>query len=371
MNKPAQALQLIPETLEIQPDLSERIRQPQACPSDDAIGADMLESLLRQRFDKPVDFPPVYQAVIPGDQVVIAVAPQTTCGFPIAMAAARLLVEQGMNATDITLAMAREDRSDHGDALEDMTVIVFDPDDSTQRAYLMAGADGQPVYISRLLFDADVVIPVGSFFGAIPRDTICPAFCDRETRNWLSGLAGEMADATVNMINEQLGSFWQINVIDAPGARPVDLLVGSRRQVLLENLQRAGEHWRIGVPGECQLAMVTLESDADQSWENAAAALLTADRMANRDGDIALITRITDRPPGDWGESALIRELLGRRHVYLYSLAGRTSVESCGFAPVENAGELDRLVRQYEHVSLVRDGHKTVLQPAAGKTRPR
>ncbi len=365
------------DELQIDADALDLLEQPQRDVIPATLELAKLNAVLLERFHQPMEYPPIFQSTVPGDSVVIAIVPGTTRGSQIGLAAADLLAENGTAPGDISLLVV--DSPEFEDFSSDRYHVVrFDPDDPHQRAYLIAGMDAEPVYISRVLFDADVVIPVGSFYGAAPRDSICPAFCDRPTREYLLGLPPREADATINMINENLGVFWQINVLDGPGNELVDILVGARRRVLLECVGRSGDIWKIETAADHRLVIVTLEADADQNWENAAAALLRADQVAGVEGVIALISRISTAPPAHWkragqalSPASRLVDLFERRHVYLFSKLTRAVAEESGFAPIADSDEFQRLLQHYGPGTLIRDAHKAELRIASSSGNAR
>ncbi len=333
---------------------AEGVHVPQAEQSAGGIPTKEIPRLLARRFAEPLEFPPVYQSIVPGDSVVVAVAPGTLNGTRIAVATADLLVEQGVDRDGLLLLFALPGERD--DAGNRYPTELFDATDEQQHAYLIAGHDGSPVYVCRTLFDADVVIPLGGFHGAVPRDAVCPAFCNQTTREYLTQLGPRQTDAEINAINDNLGIFWQISVMDGPGGVIDDVLVGDRRAVLQEGVRRMRKMW--GLQGEwpqSDLVIVTLESPEDQSWENARAALRVADRIASGTGAIALVSRI-NTPPARRDHA--ISDLLDRRHVYLFSDLPGGEAERFGFAPIGGSEEINRLIRHYGEATLVRDGHK-------------
>lgn len=315
-----------------------------------------LAELLAKRVAEPLEFPPILQSMIVGDKIAITVAHGTKNGLGIALMIVDLLIAKGHQPDDIKLVLSRADDAPSPDSAT-CPFEIFDPNDELQQAWLFAGVDDQSIYVCRTLFDADVVIPVGSFFGATPRDSICPDFCTMDTRKHLLNLRQVEADATINMINEQLGVFWQINVLVGPGDSIVDVLVGQRRAVLYVATKRLEEIWAVEIKRLAPLVIGTIESESEQTWEQAAAALTVADRVVADDGAIVLVSHIDSLPPAANKRNPITR-LLERRHVYLFSELANPDVESSGFAPLNSSGELSRLIRQYGSATLLRDANK-------------
>ncbi len=170
--------------LSIDAETAPLVEEPTLANSPTVADSTNLAALLAKRFEAPLEFPPVLQSVIPGDTIAIAIAHGTTKGTAIALMVVDLLIANGHQPESIRLVFSSADDAPPSEGTL-CPVEIFDPNDENQRAWLFAGVDDQSIYISRTLFDADVVIPVGSFFGATPRDSICPDFCAQETRNTL------------------------------------------------------------------------------------------------------------------------------------------------------------------------------------------
>ncbi len=342
--------------LSIDADTAALVDEPTLEQSQSVEDSMALARLVAERFAAPLDFSPVLQSVVKGDTIAIAVAHNTKKGMEIAGVVADLLIADGHFPEKITIVFASSAEANESESSQ-CKIQVFDPYDEQQKAWLFAGVDDQSICVCRTLFEADVVIPVGSFFGATPRDSICPTFCTSETRDHLSHLREIEADATINMINEQLGIFWQVNILVGPGDWIIDICVGMRRAVLHFGIKRLEALWSVELKAQPLLVVATIESDAEQTWEQALAALKVADRVVAEEGAIVLVSHIKSPPPQSNRKNALTR-LLGRRHVYLFSELASTEVESSGFAPLTDSGELSRLIRQYGSATLLRDANK-------------
>jgi hypothetical protein len=283
MNTGLTEISLCQNRLSIDAETAPLVDEPTLALSQSVVDSTNLAELLAKRIAEPLEFPPVLKSVIAGDTIAIAVAHGTTKGTAIALLMVDFLIANGHEPECIKLVFSSASDLPSSD-WSTCPVELFDPADELQQAWLFAGVDDQSIYVCRTLFDADVVIPIGSFFGATPRDSICPDFCTSETRKHLMSLRDIEADATINMINEQLGIFWQINVLAGPGDSIVDILVGQRRAVLYFGLMRLEEIWAVEIKQPAPLVIATIESDAEQTWDQALAALTVADRVVSDDG---------------------------------------------------------------------------------------
>ena len=123
----------------------------------------------RRALQQPLGFPPLAQAVVPGDRVVLALDRDVPEAGPILAELFDCLLERGLSAADITLLAAGPPGAtiESAKALlpaeyrDAAAVVRHDPDDRNQLSYLAVASDDEPIYLNRLLCDADFVVPIG------------------------------------------------------------------------------------------------------------------------------------------------------------------------------------------------------------------
>ena len=109
----------------------------------------------------------------------------------------RTLLAAGVAADGITVLRTRQDVDDRvenpcrlvrGPQGEEIALVTHDPSDRQGLAYLAATERGDPIFLNRLLTDADVVLPVGcmqaettpGYFGL--QGGIFPTYADAKTQ---------------------------------------------------------------------------------------------------------------------------------------------------------------------------------------------
>ena len=119
---------------------------------------------------KPVDFPPLAQAVAPGDTVVVALGPSVPQAAQLLPPLIKTICEQGVQPSSITVLQTADDASAASEPLagrlpanvrDQIHVVIHDPTDRSGLAYLATTDDEHPIYLQRELCDADIVIPIG------------------------------------------------------------------------------------------------------------------------------------------------------------------------------------------------------------------
>ncbi|MEZ6091213.1 MAG: lactate racemase domain-containing protein [Pirellulaceae bacterium] len=118
---------------------------------------------MRQALLSPEDFPALNQAIVQGDSIAIAVDPNLpdliacvigaldAIGSETAGSIHVLLGEDGTTAMLERLTEAIGDRA---------TVLTHDPDNQEALGYLAASEAADPIYLNRLLLEADFVLPL-------------------------------------------------------------------------------------------------------------------------------------------------------------------------------------------------------------------
>ena len=139
----------------------------------------------------PRDFPPLAQAVVPGDRVAVAL------DLPAGMVPGVIgELAKELAAADVAefLVVSNAQTPPH-ELPAGVTWQVHDPDDRTGIAYLSTTKDGQRVYLNRALVDADFVLPIGllgydrSLGYRGPWSALYPGLSDRETQTRFRRLA--------------------------------------------------------------------------------------------------------------------------------------------------------------------------------------
>lgn len=355
---------------------------------------------LRAAVEKPLDFPPLAQAVFPGDHVVIAVEEGLPQARLLVEALVQSLLDAGSMPGDICVLQAKAEadfdartflsqfpeRDGHG-----VEVIVHDPTKRDGLSYLAADEAGDPIYINRRLVDADVVLPIGclrlesspGYYGV--NGTLYPAFSDLPTQERFRASGVEDNAELIAKRRQEadevawlLGVLMSIQIVPAAGGGVLHVLAGSPESVHRRGNALCREAWSCEVPRRAELVVAAIEGDqAQQSWENVGRALAAASRAVADDGAIALCTELAERPgPAlQWlGRAkdlpAALRHIrkhrtfdavaahelaqaLERVQVYLLSQLDESVVEELGIAPVAAAAEIGRLASRHRSCILL------------------
>src|SRR4051812_17735770 len=125
---------------------------------------------VRKALAEPLDFPPLARAVVPGDKVAIALDSGVPQSEELVSGAVNMLLSAGVLADDITLVVSPSNQGgvarDHlsllaQDVRASIATEVHDPKQRGSLSYLGATSDEKPIYINRVIYDADFVISIG------------------------------------------------------------------------------------------------------------------------------------------------------------------------------------------------------------------
>jgi nickel-dependent lactate racemase len=351
---------------------------------------------------QPLDFPPLAQATVPGDEVVLALEPGLPRAAEIVATLVEHLCQTGTSPQRITvlrtqadaLAGAADPRRLLPPNFSTVKLETHDPNQRGQLRYLAATAKGRPIYLSRAVCDADLVIPIGclrcdeaiNYHGVY--GGLYPVFSDTKTqqryRNPLAVAAHTeihaRAQQEVETVGWLAGTQFVIQVLPGADDSLLAVFAGDADSVMQHGRQRSNEAWCHNIPRRASLVIGALPGDAaQQTWDNLGRAVAAAARVVLEGGAIAICTELAAAPGpaiqmlanGDDLTSVLRRidkeravdslpartlaEALDSCKIYLLSKLDPELVENLGIASVADQAELSRLAHRHPSCLLLHD----------------
>jgi hypothetical protein len=340
--------------------------------------------------------PPLAAHVVPGDRAAIALAGEIPQSEAVLAALRGCLASGGVAGGDLTvLAAAPLDPASPPHPPAGAT--SFDPAVESGTAYLAADAEARPLYFSRVLVDADVVVAVGRFGwdaalgGRSPEGELWPAFGRRDNRE---SLARELARrgreslvdwrGAVHDITWQLGVCASLRLVAGRGDTLHAACFGLPEEAT-RAARAAAAAWRPAVEEPADLAVATLASDATGFGAVvraiAAAArvtlptatiavvagaaatpgiVLTRSRQGTPLGPLVREAIASDDPAliADAVEARLLARCLGDRRVVLLSSLDEAAVEEIGFGHAADAAVVERLANRAEQVVVLHEADR-------------
>ena len=360
---------------------------------------------VRQTLSDPCGYPPLADAIVPGDRVVVSLEFGLPSSKQITACVLAELLHSGVEPADITLLTPQRFSAQDNLSMalasvdaEEVKQEIHDPDDGDKLALLSVTESNGALRMNRSLCEADLVLSCGVFQRGREDQPQCfsglfPCFSDRETINrfrsleaWENHKAGTDRIAEVEESSWLLGIGLVVQVIPAPRGGVAEVLAGNPALVARAGAKKYRELWVRQAQQPCDLVVVTVTGDAsEQTWENLGRALQAAEAVLQEGGSIAICSEIAQRPGRSLrrltedNDFAVTKRKLHRDHsedswpawqlsralqrgpVYLRSLLPASTVENIGMTPIASDDELQRLVRSYERCIVLDEAQR--LQP--------
>jgi nickel-dependent lactate racemase len=339
----------------------------------------------------PLDFPPLEQAVIPGDRVTLALDRGTPEGPALVAGVWQALERRGVDPGHLTIidpaSPGRPAPPDPRAALPDavrraVRWTTHTPTDESCR-YLASTASGERIYLAPEVVDADVLLSVG----AIAYD---PVLGHRGTNSvFYPGLSSIEALAksrgqgqpelepederllrqTVDEIGWLLGTQFTLQVIASSGGKAAHVLGGAVDSVFRRGKELLAREWLVELERRADIVVVAVERDeSGHGWAQVGAAVATARKLVARGGRIVVLSELdaeldaglkllqdSEEPldalkplrlesPPDLIAATQLAQALDWAHVYLRSRLSDELAEELFFIPVASDREVTRVL---------------------------
>jgi lactate racemase len=378
---------------------AERIRgtyAPRGLPLDN-VGQATAEAL-----EAPVEFPALRQAVVPGDRVVLALEPGVPNPLPLINEVVRLLAQAGIDRANITLLRTLSDRQPvdpFATPPEGISLAAHDPRDKKHLAYLAASSSGDPIYLNRLLCEADMVVSIGlgrclEQPGHGPPGGVFPTFSDTAAlqRFATPAVGDDWAKAAIRWQAETHEASWlagvQFRVEVVPGVDDdvLHVVAGASEPVAARARSLWRSAWAYPRGERAELVVAAISGAGQQTWANVGRALGAALDLVDEGGAIVLCTelaippergvrllaelddadenahRLAHRRTRDAFAAAEIAVGLAQGPVYLLSQLEATTVEALGLAPIEQPSQIARLVERHRTCAFLAGAQHAIAE---------
>jgi len=372
-----------------------------------ATGSIEIPQAIALAMEKPLDFPPISQALVPGDRVAIAVHENLPHATSFVESIVDWILQQQLEDLRISVILpsGRQAQAEtlieslkqkHPEYLQEddprCSVVCHDPDNQQNLEYIAASEQAEPIYLHRDLVEADFVIPVYRWLE--PQDprandpyVVLPAFADRATMNrhaksWLkqsgfirntpktdseSGWLAGIQFAIAALANQE----GKIAMIASGNPLKVD-------QKCREAIAASGTATPIQNDAGFDLIVAQLVDDSHSAnWCDVASAAHSAERWLTPAGRIVVVATeldeistgigalASDDPDEELQQSllesnlkdafaaAVLRGIQSRRSIYVQSKVDPETLESLGFASIRDPNELERLMQSVARVGVM------------------
>ncbi len=368
------------------------------------------EGEVEAALSSPLGFPPLSQATVAGDHVVLVLGHAVPQAAHAVAAAVRVLIEAGIEPEDITVLRTADDVEAGAEnpcsrisepIQQRIQLRTHDPTDRDEMAYLAATKSGEPVLLDRTITDADVVVPVGclrsqttpGYYGIY--STLFPAFSDQKTQKRYRGQVSHgrnrrqqrQLSEEVEEVGWLLGAAFAVQVVPGPRGQILDVVAGEVGSVGRRGQELYDAAWSWLVARQASLVVVSIEGGTvQQTWHNLGRALEVAAPLVEEGGAIAVcsslaaapgagirllasaasrseaLLQIDNEPPEDVVPARQLAAAQERARVYLLSELEEALVEDLEMVPLGRPSELARLARQHASCLLLSNAPYAVVQ---------
>lgn len=354
--------------------------------------------------ESPIGFPPLSQAMVPGDQIAIALGADVRKADSVTRGAIAALLSAGAQLDQIVVVAGDiSDANRLRSLLQDLTdqglVVAGHEADDEQSLCYVAAVEDTPLLMNRQLFEADVVLPIGCARATNARDSrgpyesLYPRFADRQTQQTYSqadAIDSPTAAATRRRETDQagwlLGAPLVVQVVPGPGGEVASVLAGEPNELAKRIATEFESTWARPVDRPANLVVATLAGDpTEQTWNNVARALYAAAKVTEADQSAVAICTELDAPLGealrglteaggdleragqlgriqspDGAAAWEIYKALCRGPVFFMSRLDDDVVEDLGMSPIASRDELSRLARQAKSCVILDESQHAV-----------
>jgi nickel-dependent lactate racemase len=357
--------------------------------------ADVADSVARA-IETPIEFPPLRQAIVPGDHVVIVLDDAMPNPGAVLSPLIECVADAGVEPRDMVIV--QETRREDGrhrltpDSLPlGLQLTPHDPADRNNLSYLASTKAGTRVYLNRQVVDADLVVIVGRvdyhpIFGYRgTSSSIFPGLADAAAQQkFRESITSANEPKTRSAIRREsnevawlLGAQFAVQVVVGTNDEIVAVFAGRIAEVQSKAQHALDRYWKRTVANQAELVVAIIGCDSDQGFEELGAALSNACTVVRPGGRIAVLSAVRGNP-GPMLQAALTQDstksleqlkrfntdaistwqiLQARRHASLYLLSKLEDdlVTSLSFTPLKSVAEVESLIRQANSCIVMED----------------
>ena len=362
---------------------------------------------LRDSLRNPLDFPPLEQAVIPGDHIVLALDRHTPQAPVLVAETWQVLEARDVRPENVLVlqpaSLTPADLPDPRSALPDdirrhVQWRIHDATDRNQCAYLAATTDGERTYMSREVTDADIAISVGFvaydpvlgyrgtssvFYPGLSR---VDAFArvHGQGHNELSPNDERPVRQLIDEIGWLLGTQFSIQVVPSAGGGVSHVLAGIADSVYRAAVRLLDEQWMVRLDDRADIVVAAVDRDAaGHGWEQIGAALATARNLVKKGGKVVILSQLAAEPgegltlvrdsetpgeaikplrtlaPPDLIAATHLANAADWANLYLISNLESDLVEELFFIPLESETEITRILSGDEACAFLSSAQNT------------
>ena len=377
-----------------------------------------LEEAVWNALESPTEFPPFRECLFSGDKLAIPVAP----GVPHLESILHAVLKYFFSTPElhqpdlVTILRTEEDEKAAPITLDAILpnetvrsrirLQTHKPKQREEMALLGAvAATNETLAISRTLFDAEFVLPIGFFQSKATKGyagihtAVYPTFSDAETHKRYADFGPALHASDHDLMHElmheiteatrQLGIFGTLQAvpgISTPGtSRIAQFLAGDFREVEKDGNSAYRDHWTLLAERKPDAVLVTVTGEDSRSWDCVFQALTNAANSGLQpNGVLAVCSDLSGELPRslqiyrqvqepELAEKFIRRENLpdaplaipaiqtiSKFRVFFLSPMDGETLEELNITPISDPSELERLLTHCSSCMILPDAHRIV-----------
>ncbi len=294
---------------EIEIDSDRLVATPSAPRPTRQLKTELLDALRR-----PIDFPSVEQAVIPGDRVTLALDRHTPGAATLVAGIWEVLAPRGLEPEKfVVIQPATRLASDLPDPRTELPEeiraqvpwVLHDPSRKDRCVYLAATASGERIYLAREVADADFLISIGPIaFDPLmgyrgTNSVFYPGLSSADAMLRTHGQGHlELGPDDVRPLREMvdeigwlLGNPFTVQVIPSASGGVSRVLAGVCEPVFTQGKKLVAEQWLVEVDERPDVVVAGIDhATGPHAWEQLGAAVEVARSVVARGGKIVILS---------------------------------------------------------------------------------
>jgi nickel-dependent lactate racemase len=275
---------------------------------------------IQEQLESPLDFPALELALVPSDNVVLALDRHVPVAETLIAAIWPVLERRSIAPENVTILQPASWQREHlrdprsqlpSPVREAMRWILHDATDASRERFLANSANGDRIYLDQAVVDADFVLPIGTVeFDPLlgfrsAASAIFPGLSNidsmAKTRGQDHAELRPDDDRPLRQLQDEvawlLGVQFGIQALPGRHGSLAGTICGALEATTSAAQKWLRKNWLVERPQRSEVVVAAVEFDAEATaWERLGAAVQTARNLVQRGGKIVLLTNLKAEP---------------------------------------------------------------------------
>lgn len=353
---------------------------------------DNLSQEIQACLQSPLDYPPLQQALIADDRILLALDHDTPCAPQIIAELWTVFASRSVNPDNVLIlqppgpsgSTPDDPRADlSADVRARIGWKIHDPQQSDACSYLASSMSGERIYLASEVCDADLVISIGPtaydpLLGHRGSNSVFyPGLSTAEAMQRAHGQGHEELgpddERPLRQLTDEIawlmGTQFTLQTVCAAQNQVAHVVAGAVESVFHRSKRLLSEHWKVQLPQRVDTVIAAVDATANgYGWHRIGAALTAARSLVTNGGKVVILSDMHELPgsgirliqqcldaadalkplrlqaPGDLVPATQLVNTLNWANVYLLSRLDVQLVEDLFMVPLADESEVQRLL---------------------------